>query len=127
MKKYLRILALLLVFVMGGIMLVSCAKTLSGTYEAELDLALKKYTESYTFKGTKVTMIRKSVGGITGSVDATEYNGTYEIAELADGSMTISMTLTNVEDESDVIEKNDLAFEQGDDYIIIGTVKYTQK
>lgn len=120
MKKYLRILALVLVIAMGGIMLVSCAKTISGTYKAEMDLFLKKYEFSYTFKGSNVTITQKEVG-LGGSSETTEFKGTYEIKEFDDGSMEITF---DIDGGNDTIKDGTYAFEETEDYIIIGTTTY---
>ena len=120
MKKYLRILALVLVFVMGGIMLVSCAKTISGTYKAEMDLLLKKYEISYTFKGSNVTITQKEKG-FTGSSETEEFKGTYEIKEFDDGSMEITF---DIDGGNDTIKDGTYVFQETEDYIVIGATKY---
>ena len=124
MKKYLRILALVLVIALGGIMLVSCAKTISGTYEAELDWGLKQYTTTYEFKGSKLTVTQREVGSFSGNVETDTYNGTYEIVEHDDGTMDI---IIDIEGGNDTIKDGTYVFEETEDYIVIGTTKYYKK
>ena len=124
MKKYLRILALVLVFVMGGIMLVSCAKTISGTYEAEVDMWVKKYTITYEFKGSNLTITQREVGAISGNVETNTYDATYEIVEHDDGTMDI---IIDVDGGNDTIKDGTYVFEETEDYIVIGAVKYFKK
>ena len=124
MKKYLRILALVLVFVVGGIMLASCAKTISGTYEAEVDILFSEYTITYEFKGSNLTVTQRQVGAISGSVDTDTFEGTYEIVEHDDGTMDI---IIDIEGGNDTIKDGTYVFEETEDYIVIGTTKYYKK
>lgn len=124
MKKYLRILALVLIFVMGGIMLVSCAKTISGTYEAKMDVLLKKYTITYEFKGSNLTVTQREVGSFSGNVETNTYEGSYEIVEHDDGSMDI---IIDIEGGNDTIKDGTYVFQETEDYIVIGATKYYKK
>ena len=119
MKKYLRILALVLVFVMGGIMLASCAKTISGTYEAEMQILFTEYTVTYEFKGSNLTVTQRHE--VMGSVETDTFEGTYEIVEHDDGSMDI---IIDIDGGNDTIKDGTYVFEETEDYIIIGTTKY---
>ena len=124
MKKYLRILALVLVFVMGGIMLASCAKTISGTYEAEAEILFKKYTITYEFKGSNFTVSQREVTTIGGNVETKTYEGTYEIIEHDDGTMDI---VIDVDGGDESFKDGTYVFEQTEDYIKIGNTTYYKK
>ena len=123
MKQMLRSVSLLLVVVTLCLSLASCGKKLSGSYEAEIDAALIKYTATYTFSGKKVSVEKKTTT-ILGTVNTTELEGTYEIIENDDGTMEISFAF---ETEDDEIKNGTYTFSEGEDYIKIGLVKYTKK
>ena len=123
MNKLLKSVALSLVIVMLCLTLASCGKTLSGSYEGEVDLGVAKYTATYTFKGSKVSVEKKTTT-ILGTVNTVEYEGTYEIAKNDDGTMEITFSFENGDEE---IKSGTFAFEEGDDYIKIGVAKYTKK
>lgn len=123
MKKLLKSVSLLLVVVTLCLSLASCGKRLSGSYEAEIDAIAIKYTATYTFSGKKVSVEKKTTT-ILGTVETTEFDGTYEIAENDDGTMEIAFTF---ETEDDEIKNGTYTFEEGEDYIKIGVVKYTKK
>lgn len=122
MKKYLRILALVLVFVMGGIMLASCAKTISGTYEAKMQILFTEYTVTYEFKGSNLTVTQRHE--VMGNVEADTFEGTYEIVEHDDGSMDI---IIDIDGGNDTIKDGTYVFEETEDYIVIGATKYYKK
>lgn len=117
MKKILS-LALVCVMLVGSMFaLVSCAKTLSGTYEGLLcDL---------TFDGSDVTA----------TVGSNSVSGTYEIKEKDDGSMTISFDFVEEGDEDkgvikaiDAILGTDVSFKEEDNTITIAKLfKFTKK
>lgn len=121
MKKVLAlVLALSLVFV-----LVSCGKTLSGTYTADgsfLGLAGGKI--SYTFSGSKVTVTETK--SFLGNEKTTEYKGEYEITEADDGSMTIKLMF---EDSDASAYAGTKTFKEDKDAgtITIGLVTLTKK
>lgn len=119
-KTFVRVLALALVVVMMVCTLASCAKKLSGTYEAEIDAVVLKYTASYTFSGSKVSVEKKTT--VLGTVETKTLDGTYKIAENSDGTMEITLTF---ETEDDQVKSGTFTFEEGEDYIKIGVVKYT--
>ena len=123
MKKTIRIMAVVMAVLMVTLVLASCGKTLSGTYEAEIDAVVIKYTATYTFKGNNVDITKKTTT-ILGTVDTVELTGKYEIAKNDDGTMEITITLDS---EDDDIKSGTFAFEEGDDYIKIGVVQYTKK
>ncbi|MBO7184802.1 MAG: hypothetical protein J6V34_03270 [Oscillospiraceae bacterium] len=118
MKK---LMCVVLVVVMM-LSLVACGKKLSGTYEAEIDVVLLKYTATYEFSGSKVTAIKKTT--VFGSVNTVTLEGTYEIAENDDGSMEITL---NFETSDDHIKSGTFTFEEGEDYIKIAGIQYNQK
>lgn len=122
MKKSVRIMAVALALLMVTFVFASCGKTISGTYEAEIDVVVMKYTASYDFSGSKVNITKKTTT-ILGTVDTTEFAGTYEIAENDDGTMEITISL---ETEDDQIKSGTYAFEEGEDYIKIGIVQYNK-
>ena len=123
MKKTLvRVLTLTLVAVMLVTMLASCGKKLSGSYEAEFDILVAKYTATYTFSGSKVDITKKTTT-LLGTSNTVELTGEYEITETDDGKMEITITL---ESEDDDIKSGTFAFEEGEDYIKIGIVQYNK-
>lgn len=123
MKLWIRILSLLMILALCTAVLASCAKTLSGTYEGEVDAVVLKYTATYEFSGNKVNITKKSTT-ILGTVNTVELSGTYEITENDDGSMEITFTLDG---EDEQIKGGTYTFEEGEDYIKIGLAKYTKK
>ena len=121
-KTLIRVIALALVAVTLVCCLASCGKTLSGSYEAELNRGVVKYTATYTFKGSDVTIVKKSQN-ILGGIDTTELKGTYEIVENEDKTMEITITLEK-DDES--IKSGTWTFEEGETYIKIGEFQYNK-
>ena len=119
MKK---LLCVVLVVVMM-LSMVACAKKLKGTYEAEIDIMVMKYTATYEFSGSKVSAIKKTTT-ILGTVDTVTLEGTYEIAENDDGTMEITL---NFETKDDQIQSGTFTFEEGDGYIKIAGIQYTKK
>ena len=91
MKKTMKILTLVMALVLVCCVFASCANTLSGTYSAEAGGALASGKISLTFSGKNVTIT--TVAGIVGFTSTSEVEGTYEIAEAADGSQTITITV----------------------------------
>jgi major membrane immunogen (membrane-anchored lipoprotein) len=118
MKK---VLCAVLVVVMM-LSLVACGKTLKGAYEAEIDLAILKYTATYEFSGSKVEITKKTT--VLGNVNTATFEGKYEIIENDDGSMEITITL---ETEDDQIKSGTYTFAEGEDYIKIGGIQYNKK
>ncbi len=106
MKK---IIALVLVTVMLAMALVSCGG-ISGTYSAEI---IGSGAE-YAFKGSKVTITPKLLGSYGDPIE-----GKYKIK---DGKITI--TFEGDEEDSEYAGTYD--FEQGEGYIKIGAIKYTE-
>ncbi len=112
MKKVIKAVAVLALALIVCMSFVSCGKKLSGKYEADIVIA-KVQLE---FSGNKVTL-KPSVFGVAGH----EIEGTYEIDDD-------KITLTYGDEDKDAAEEYDLSgtfdFEEGDDYIKIGLVKY---
>ena len=121
MKKTLRIIAIAMVAVMLCLSLASCGKKISGKYEAEIDVLLASYTATYDFSGSKVEITKKTT--VFGSVNTNTIEGKYEIAELDDGSMEITITL---ESDDDDIKSGTFTFEEGEGYIKIGGIQYNK-
>ncbi len=113
MKKSVRILAVVMAVLMVTLVLASCGKTISGTYSAEA-LGTGNTLE---FSGKKVTITYKLLGTQVGE----PVEGTYEIKDD-------KITITVETDSKDIGALNGtFDFEEGDDYIKIGIIKYTKK
>ena len=120
MKKSVRILAVVMVLLMVTLVFASCAKTIKGTYKAEIGLgALAGYTATYEFSGKKVEITKTAT--LVGSSTTTTLEGTYEIIENDDGSMDIKLSFETSDNE---IKSGTFDFEEGEDYIKIGLIKY---
>lgn len=123
MKKTVRILAVVMAVLMVTLVLASCGKTLKGAYSAEVDVVVLKYTATYEFSGKNVT-VTKVVNPLIGDSKTSTIEGTYEIIENDDGSMDIKLEFKT---DDDHIKSGTFDFEEGEDYIKIGIVKYTKK
>jgi hypothetical protein len=123
MKKSIRILAVVLALMMVTVVFASCAKTIKGTYSAEVDVVVLKYTATYEFSGKNVT-VTKVVNPLLGESKTYTIEGTYEIIENDDDTMDIKFEFKT---EDDHIKSGTFDFEQGEDYIKIGIVKYNKK
>lgn len=121
MKKTLRIIAIAMVAVMLCLSLASCGKKLSGKYEAEINVLLASYTATYEFSGSKVEATKKMT--VLGNINTTVLEGKYEIAELDDGSMEITITF---ESDDDDIKSGTYTFEEGENYIKIAGIQYNK-
>ena len=123
MKKTVRILSVLLALLMVTCVLASCGKTIKGTYSAEVDVLLLKYTATYEFSGKNVTVTRV-VNPLIGDAQTFTIEGTYEIIKNDDDTMDIKFEFKT---DDDYIKSGTFDFEQGEDYIKIGAVKYNKK
>ena len=122
MKKSVKLLSMALVVVMLCLAFTACGKTLSGEYEAEINLGIVSYTATYEFNGNKVT-ITKDVDAIINDPEPVEFTGTYEITEEKDGDLKIKLTLDgDAQDEH--IKAGTYSLEIEEDYIKIAGVKY---
>lgn len=113
MKKSVRILAVVMVLLMVTLVFASCGKTLKGTYSAEI----AGTGVEMEFEGKDVTITLKFLGAEVGSS-----TGTYKIEDD-------QITLTFESDDDKVEAYNGtFDFEEGEDYIKIGTFgKFTKK
>jgi uncharacterized lipoprotein YehR (DUF1307 family) len=112
MKKTIRVLALVMALSMVLVVFAACGKTISGTYSAEL----LGTGATYEFKGNKVTVTYKALGQV-----GFEAEGTYKIKDD-------KITFTFESDDKDAKDYNGtFDFEEGEDYIKIGVIKYTKK
>ena len=123
MKKSIRVLVVLMALLMVTVVFASCAKTIKGTYSAEVDIAILKYTATYEFSGKNVT-VTKVINPLLGESKTYTIEGTYEIIENDDDTMDIKFEF-KTDDEH--IKSGTFDFEQGEDYIKIGIVKYNKK
>ncbi len=124
MKKFTKVLALVVVAAMLCLALASCGKTLSGTYTAGGDIGgLAGAKTSYTFSGSKVTVSVTTT--LLGSQKTTEYEGKYEIAEAKDGSMTITFTFEDSE-AKEYTGTQKFAEDKDAKTITIGMITYTK-
>lgn len=114
-KSIIKVLAFTLLAVVVCITLVSCGKTISGEYEAELNYGLGKVGVTYSFKGSKVEATVKSTN-ILGQVETKTVEGTYEINE---DEITFTW-----EDEVDGVDGGTFTFEETEKGIKIGLVEY---
>ena len=114
-KSIIKVMAFTLLAVVVCMALVSCGKTLSGEYEAELNYGIGKISVTYNFKGSKVEATVKSTN-ILGQVDSKTVEGKYEINE---DEITFTW-----EDEADGVEGGTFTFEETDKGIKIGLVEY---
>ena len=123
MKKSIRIMAVVMALLMVTLVFASCGKTIKGTYEAEVDVVILKYTATYEFSGKNVT-VTKVVNPLLGESKTYTIEGTYEIIENDDDTMDIKFEFKT---DDDHIKSGTFDFEQGEDYIKIGIVKYNKK
>lgn len=121
MKKFTKVIAIVLVLAALVCVFASCGKKLSGKYTGEVNLVLASYKVTYNFSGSKVTVTHTTSNFITGS-DTTTVEGKYEITEN-DNGMEITFTF---EKEDDVAKSATYSFEEGEDYIKINGIKYTK-
>lgn len=122
MKKTMtKLTAFVLAMLMMTCIFASCAKTLSGSYEAELSLLGQGVNVTYTFSGSKVTVTSKVT--ILGTVNTEEIKGTYEIAENADGSLEITF---DFEEETATLRDGTYTFSEEENSIKIAGVPYNK-
>ena len=113
MKKLTKILSLALCTALLLALLTGCGgKKLSGKYSAEV----LESGVTYSFDGSKVTVTLKALGNIVHSVE-----GKYEIQDD-------QITFTFPSDEKDAADYTGTkTFEEAEEYIKIGGIKYTKK
>ncbi len=123
MKKSIRILAVAMVALMLCLCLVSCGKKLSGEYAATVEAFGIETGKKMEFSGKNVT-----ISYVVANHEVASIDGTYSIE---DDKITFDLI-----DEEKVEDKDakafladlngSVSFEEGDDYIKIGGVKYTK-
>ena len=130
MKTMTKVVAVVLVAVMMCAVLVSCAGNgLSGkytaTYETEglFGIGAASYTTTYEFKGNKV--IKTDEVTVGDKTTTTTTNGTYEIEE-DQIIFTWDKNVETNENGDSITSTNKYEFTKGDDFIYIGSQKYTK-
>ena len=121
MKKVLKVLSLVMVAAMLCITLASCGKTLSGKYENDATVFSTGVVTTYEFSGKKVTLTveSKAAGATVG--DPLVIEGKYSID---DDKITFEF---EGDDEDAKKYSQTLDFEESEDYIKIGVVKFEKK
>ena len=112
MKRWIRTLCLVMALVCIGTVLAGCAKTLSGTYKADVFGS----GVSYTFKGKDVTVNVLVLGTVV-----TTLSGTYEI-----GDGTITLTFGDAEEAEAKTYGGTFEFAEGENTIKIGLTELTR-
>ena len=120
-KLFKKVLTLALVTMLLACSLAACGKSVSGSYESEIEIFGQSWKVTYTFSGKKVEAESKVT--ILGNVENKTSNGTYEIAEAADGSLEITF---DFEEESDLFKDGTYTFTEGEGYIKIGDAQYNK-
>ncbi len=122
MKNYLKkIVTTAFVMVMLVCSMAACGKSLSGSYESEIEVLGQSWNVTYTFKGKNVEAVSKVT--ILGNVQNTTSTGTYELVENADGTMEITIDFEN---ETDLFKDGTFTFEEAEEYIKIGKSQYNK-
>ena len=121
MKKVASMLLVCVLLVACVASLASCAKTLSGSYAATVEIPfVGESTTTYSFDGNEVTQTNK-VGNTTTEVGTWNY----EITTNEDGEDVIIFSSTNDDGET---TKTEYSFGQGTEdgkkYIKIGSTQY---
>ena len=114
-KSVIKIIAFTLLAVALCVALVSCGKTLSGEYGAEMNLGIGKIEVVYNFKGSKVEATVKTTS-LLGQVETKTVEGKYEINE---DEITFTW-----EDETEGVDGGTFTFEETENGIKIGLVEY---
>ena len=112
MKKFARILAVVMAVLMVTLCFAACGTKLSGSYTHTEEAFGVTATAKFEFKGDKVTISSEALG-LSASVE-----GTYEIK---DDEITIT-----IDDEDSLLKDaaGTFDFEKGKDYIKIDGVEY---
>lgn len=120
-KTVKRVLTLALTAIMLVSAFAGCGKSISGSYESELELFGQSWKVTYTFSGKKVEAVSKVT--ILGNVNSETCTGTYELVEAADGSLEITL---DFEEENDLFKDGTFTFTEGEGYIKIGESQYNK-
>ena len=121
-KTFVKALALTLTAVILVCTLVSCGKTVSGTYGSEIEFLGQKWEVTYKFSGKNVEAESKAT--VLGQVNSKTAKGTYEISENDDGTLEITF---DFEEETDIFKNKTLTFSEGEDYIKLAGIEYKKK
>ena len=130
MKKMTKIFSLVMALVLVCLVFASCAKTLSGTYSAEVGGSIAGGEISLSFSGKEVTVtVGANVIGLSATKD---FTGTYEINEVADGTQTITINFDGDVTGTAVQLGGTQSFSEGKDEngnktISIGLITLTQE
>ncbi|MBO5415564.1 MAG: hypothetical protein J6A83_02905 [Clostridia bacterium] len=122
MKKSVKVLALVMVALMLCMSFASCAKKLSGEYVNDATIAGSGIVTTYEFSGNKVTLtVETKALGVVVEEGTASREGTYSIGEDKitfefEGDDTVAKEYSKT-----------LDFEEGEDYIKIGIVKFDKK
>lgn len=130
MKKIVSTVLVCVMLLSCVLVLASCGKTLSGSYEHIYGSETAGYKVTYTFNGSEVEVSRQLISAL-GSTNPTTVTGKYEIAEDDDGNMTITFDFSGEETEEGVAEEGTaLAFSEGNEgntkFIKIGGVQFNK-
>ncbi len=117
MKKSVKILAIVMVAAMLCLCLASCAKTLKGKYSA--DFLGTGTTLDFDGKDVKIaiTVLGKEVASLDATYEIKDDQISFDIADEDEVDNTLAKKVINALEEPS-------AFEEGDDYIKIGSTKY---
>ena len=114
MKRFVKVVALVMAVAIIATILASCGKLLVGTYKS--DSVLGSYV-AYNFKGTKVVIDTYAGGKLLTSVEA-KY-------KIGDGKITFTYTEKDSDGSTKTYDTTD-SFEQNGDTIKIGIVTLTK-
>lgn len=120
-KTFKKIMTVAIAMMMVVCSMAACGKSLSGSYESEVEVLGQSWNVTYTFKGKNVEAVSKVT--ILGNVQNTTSTGTYELVENADGTMEITMDFEN---ETDLFKDGTFTFEEAEEYIKIGKSQYNK-
>ena len=120
-KSFKKIMTVAIAMMMVVCSMAACGKSLSGSYESEVEILGQSWNVTYTFKGKNVEAVSKVT--ILGNVQNTTSTGTYELVENADGTMEITMDFEN---ETDLFKDGTFTFEEAEEYIKIGKSQYNK-
>ena len=115
MKKVISLVAAMLIVASLVLTLASCAPKISGTYYSG-DRDLTQTYVQFKFSGSKVTIESFAAG-----VKVLDCDGTYT---LNDDKTQITIEIEDNSNDAAKSYSGDFSFEQGDDYIKIGIIKY---
>ena len=118
--KIFKLAALMLAAIMMMGMFASCAKKLSGSYEADITLLGQGMTVTYTFSGSKFKA--ENTISVLGQEKTNSVSGTYEIIEFDDGSMEIKLDFA---EETAEFKDGTYSFSEGEGFIKIAGIRYS--